>query len=68
MADYLRMARVFVSLGITKIRLTGGEPLLRHDIVELVRELAALRTAAGQSRLSWRSPPTDICWPIWPSL
>ena len=45
MADYLRMARVFVSLGITKIRLTGGEPLLRHDIVELVRELAALRTA-----------------------
>ena len=47
LADYLRMARVFVSLGITKIRLTGGEPLLRRDIVELVRELAALRTVAG---------------------
>jgi cyclic pyranopterin phosphate synthase len=48
MADYLRIARVFVSLGITKIRLTGGEPLLRNDIVEMVRELAALRTATGK--------------------
>jgi cyclic pyranopterin phosphate synthase len=47
LADYLRMARVFVALGITKIRLTGGEPLLRRDTIELVRELATLRTAAG---------------------
>jgi GTP 3',8-cyclase len=47
LADYLRMARVFVSLGITKIRLTGGEPLMRRDIIELVRELAKLRTEAG---------------------
>jgi cyclic pyranopterin phosphate synthase len=45
--DYLRMARVFVSLGITKIRLTGGEPLLRHDLVELVRQLRLLRTVGG---------------------
>ena len=29
-ADYLRMVRVFVGLGITKVRLTGGEPLLRR--------------------------------------
>jgi cyclic pyranopterin phosphate synthase len=47
LADYLRMARVFVGLGITKIRLTGGEPLLRRDIVGLVRSLAALRSSAG---------------------
>ena len=46
-ADYLRMAHVLVSLGITKIRLTGGEPLLRRGIIEFVRELAALRTLAG---------------------
>ncbi|HVJ04134.1 MAG TPA: GTP 3',8-cyclase MoaA [Candidatus Saccharimonadales bacterium] len=45
--EYLRMARVFVSLGITKIRLTGGEPLLRRDIVELVKQLSSLRTLAG---------------------
>jgi GTP 3',8-cyclase len=49
LADYLRMARVFVSLGITKIRLTGGEPLLRRDIVEMVRELSALRTHEGKT-------------------
>ena len=44
-ADYLRMARILVGLGITKIRLTGGEPLLRKGIVEFVRDLAKLRTS-----------------------
>jgi cyclic pyranopterin phosphate synthase len=44
MQDYLRMIRVFVSLGIEKVRLTGGEPLLRKDIVSLVEQLAPLRT------------------------
>lgn len=43
-ADYLRIARVFVSLGIEKIRLTGGEPLLRAGLVEMVEELSAMRT------------------------
>jgi cyclic pyranopterin phosphate synthase len=42
--DYLRMARVLVGMGITKIRLTGGEPLLRKGVVEFVRELAKLRS------------------------
>ncbi len=42
-ADYLRMARVLVGLGISKIRLTGGEPLLRNGVVDFVRELAKLR-------------------------
>jgi GTP 3',8-cyclase len=41
-ADYLRMARVLVGMGIRKIRLTGGEPLLRKGVVEFVRELATL--------------------------
>ena len=41
--DYLRMARVLVGMGITKIRLTGGEPLLRKGVVDFVRELAQLR-------------------------
>ena len=46
--EYVRIARVFVSLGITKIRLTGGEPLLRRDLLDLVRELRALRTITGE--------------------
>ncbi len=41
--DYLRMARVLVGMGVTKIRLTGGEPLLRNGVVDFVRELAKLR-------------------------
>src|ERR1700730_8446284 len=44
-ADYLRMVRLFVSLGVEKVRLTGGEPLLRSGLVGLGRELAAMRTA-----------------------
>src|SRR3954465_5102738 len=47
-ADYLRMAKVFVSLGVEKVRLTGGEPLLRKGIIELVRELSQLRTLEGK--------------------
>lgn len=43
--DYLRMVRRFVSLGVEKIRLTGGEPLLRSGLVEMVGELATMRTA-----------------------
>jgi cyclic pyranopterin phosphate synthase len=40
-----RVASVFLQLGVTKLRLTGGEPLLRRDIVEIVAGLAELRGA-----------------------
>ena len=43
--DYLRIVRIFVSLGVEKIRLTGGEPLLRSGLTEMVQELSAMRTA-----------------------
>src|SRR5438093_8450776 len=46
-SDYLRIARLFVELGISKIRLTGGEPLLRKGLVDFVRELSRLRTNDG---------------------
>jgi cyclic pyranopterin phosphate synthase len=46
-ADYLRIARIFVGLGITKVRLTGGEPLLRKGIVEMVSELGRMRSVEG---------------------
>ena len=47
-ADYLRMARIFAGLGIKKVRLTGGEPLLRKGIVSFVKDLAQLRSADGE--------------------
>jgi cyclic pyranopterin phosphate synthase len=37
-----RLARLFVELGVEKIRITGGEPLLRHELPRLVERLAAL--------------------------
>lgn len=36
-----RLVRIFSGLGVTKVRITGGEPLLRRDLVELVAALAA---------------------------
>ena len=48
-ADYLRMVRVFVGLGITKVRLTGGEPLLRRGLVGMVQELGRMRTLTGEA-------------------
>jgi len=41
---YVRLIRVFVSLGVEKVRITGGEPLLRKEIIPLVEELAAMTT------------------------
>lgn len=43
-----RLAAIFVGLGVEKIRLTGGEPLLRRNIERLVAGLAQLRTPAGR--------------------
>ena len=45
MEAYLRMIRVFVGMGVEKVRLTGGEPLLRRGLLELVEELGGLRTS-----------------------
>ena len=43
-----RLAKLFVQLGVQKIRLTGGEPLLRRGIEHLIEKLAKLRTVEGQ--------------------
>ncbi|WP_138516034.1 GTP 3',8-cyclase MoaA [Rhodoferax bucti] len=43
------LAREFVALGVQKIRLTGGEPLLRKNIETLIGQLAELRTPDGQA-------------------
>ena len=40
--EIARVARIFVGLGVQKIRLTGGEPLLRRDLPKLVAMLAPL--------------------------
>lgn len=37
-----RLARLFVRLGVTKLRLTGGEPLIRPDLLDIVSRLASI--------------------------
>jgi len=42
------VCEIFVSLGIEKIRLTGGEPMLRRDIETIIRKLSRLKTSGLQ--------------------
>jgi cyclic pyranopterin phosphate synthase len=58
-AEIVRLAGLFVDHGIDQIRLTGGEPLLRRDLVECVREIDALR-ARGLARLSMTTNASRI--------
>ncbi|HQQ71988.1 MAG TPA: radical SAM protein, partial [Alicycliphilus sp.] len=46
--EITRLARLFMAHGVHKIRLTGGEPLLRKDLEKLVAQLAELRTTEGR--------------------
>jgi len=43
-----RLAKLFIQLGVQKIRLTGGEPLLRQGIERLIESLARLNTREGK--------------------
>ena len=45
--EITRLARIFVAHGVQKIRLTGGEPLLRKGLENLIAQLADLRTPEG---------------------
>lgn len=61
--EIARLARIFVRLGVRKLRLTGGEPLLRKDLPVLVEMLAAIRGVEDLSlttngtRLAELAPP-----------
>jgi cyclic pyranopterin phosphate synthase len=46
--EITRVARLFIAHGVEKIRLTGGEPLLRKDLERLVAQLRALQTPSGR--------------------
>ncbi|MBX5321339.1 MAG: GTP 3',8-cyclase MoaA [Candidatus Bathyarchaeota archaeon] len=41
--EIVRVARIAVALGISRIKLTGGEPLMRRDIVQIVKGIAAIK-------------------------
>ncbi|MDP2006220.1 MAG: radical SAM protein, partial [Rubrivivax sp.] len=47
--EITRVARLFVAHGVVKLRLTGGEPLLRKHVELLIAQLATLRTPQGEA-------------------
>lgn len=47
--EITRLARVFVAHGVEKLRLTGGEPLLRKDVERLIGMLSEIKTPAGKN-------------------
>ncbi len=60
--EIVRLARIFVDLGVTKLRLTGGEPLLRPDLDALIRQLSVIPgvedlalTTNGSMLVQWAS-------------
>ncbi len=46
--EITRLARLFAALGVHKLRLTGGEPLLRKNVEQLIEQLASVRTLEGE--------------------
>jgi cyclic pyranopterin phosphate synthase len=58
--EITEICEIFVSLGIEKIRLTGGEPMLRKDIEKLVEKLARLKSNA---ECGMRNPQSAITNP-----
>lgn len=50
---------IFVSLGIEKIRLTGGEPMMRRDIETIIEKLSLLKAPRVSDKLQFVAPGTD---------
>ena len=55
--EIVRIVRIAISLGISRVKLTGGEPLLRKEIVEIVREITGLE---GLTDLSMTTNGTHL--------
>lgn len=61
MPDYAAMVRLLVSMGIEKVRLTGGEPLLRAGLIDLIRDLHTVPRAFDENGLpNSHGGPLDI--------
>ncbi len=55
-----RLCRVFIGLGVRKLRLTGGEPLVRRNIMQLIRNLGALVSQGALDELTLTTNGTQL--------
>ena len=51
--EIIMLSSLFVSQGVTKIRLTGGEPTVRRDILPLMKQIGALRPRRRRAPRVW---------------
>jgi cyclic pyranopterin phosphate synthase len=58
--ELTRLSSAFISLGVRKIRLTGGEPLVRRDIVPLIESLSRFRIAGALDELTMTTNGTRL--------
>ncbi|MDQ3181651.1 MAG: GTP 3',8-cyclase MoaA, partial [Acidobacteriota bacterium] len=58
--EIAEICEIFVSLGIEKIRLTGGEPLLRRDVEKLVEKIALLKVQSPKPKVQSENPKSKI--------
>jgi cyclic pyranopterin phosphate synthase len=63
--EIVRLARIAGTLGVTKIRLTGGEPLVRRDLPELIRALNALPTTRDLSLTTNGTRLAEMAQELW---
>ena len=70
--ELVHLASLFVQCGVDKIRLTGGEPTLRPDILDIVRDLAALPGVREVSDLQYSrlhsTLPVGVLCCFWASV
>jgi GTP 3',8-cyclase len=63
--EITRLVRVFAGLGVTKVRLTGGEPLLRRELPALVRMVAAVPGIEDIALTTNGTLLPDLAQPLW---
>lgn len=62
--EIARLARIFAALGVRKIRLTGGEPLVRKDLTTLVAQLASVEGLRDLAMTTNASRLTELAKPL----
>jgi cyclic pyranopterin phosphate synthase len=62
--EIARLVRIFVGMGVRTVRLTGGEPLVRRDLPELVRLIRAVAPEIDLSLTTNGSLLAELAWPL----
>ena len=62
--EIVRIIKIFTNLGIKKVRITGGEPLLRNDIIELIQVLTKIKEIEDISITTNGTRLYNLCVPL----